>query len=269
MSHWGKAVGAALGAATARCILRRQQDVYMAAATFASLLLRPGDIFVDVGAYDGLISLVAAHAVQGSGRVYSFEPNPAAFARLQCIARAYGLIRIHAENCAVSDQEGTAVLYIPDNATEATLSDKPLVRGATVQPCRVRTLDAFWAEQPETAPPTLVKIDVEGAELDVLAGAKKLLASVQPPMVIFEASDVNAASFGRTIDDVLNLLATFSYQFWVLRYPNLIPVTRAVDVNPGRNTEFWTDVLAVNPRVHEAQFRRLRQRFPETKSRHN
>jgi len=263
MTLWGKAVGAALGVATTMCLLRSRQYVYMPAATFASLLLRPGDIFVDIGAYDGLISLVAAQAVGPAGRVFSFEPNPVAFARLQCITRAYGLTRVHTENCAVSAQEGTGVLYVPENATEATLSDKsPLIHEATARPCRVRTLDAFWRERLETSPPMLVKIDVEGAELDVLAGARALLASSAPPMVIFEASDVNAASFGRTIDDVLNLLSTFSYQFWMLRYPNLIPIKRSAEINPSRNPGFWTDVLALNPEIHEAQFKRLSQRFP-------
>jgi FkbM family methyltransferase len=263
MVLWGRAMGAALSIATASCVLRRKEDVYMASATFASRLLRPGDAFVDVGAYDGLISLVAAHAVGGAGRVYSFEPNPEAFARLQCLAHAYGLARIHMENCAVAAEDGTAVLYVPECATGATLSEKsPFTQSATRQTCRVRTLDAFWREQPETAPPTLIKIDVEGAELDVLAGAQTLLASSTPPMVIFEASDLNAATFGRTVDDVLNLLSKFGYRFWILRYPTLIPIRRSAEINPSRNSQFWTDVLALNPKVHEEQFERLRYRFP-------
>ena len=266
MLHWGRAVGAALGAATAKCLLRSQQNVYMSAATFASLLLRRGDIFADVGAYDGLISLVAAHAVGDSGQIYSFEPNPAAFARLRCITRAYGLSHIHIENCAVSAQEGMATLYVPNSATEATLSNKSLASGAVAHPCRVRTLDAFWAEQPGASSPTLIKIDVEGAELDVLAGAQRMLACSLPPMVIFEASDANAASFGRTIDDVLNFLTTFGYRFWMLQYPNIVSITRSADINPTRSPQFWTDVLALNPKVHKAQFQKLCQRFPQMTS---
>jgi FkbM family methyltransferase len=237
----------------------------MPAATFTSLLLKPGDIFVDVGAYDGLISLVAAHAVGGAGRVYSFEPNAAAFARLECIIQAYALTSVHAENCAIAGEEGTATLYVPKGDTGATLSEtSPLAEGAASQPCRVRTLDAFWREQFERAPLTLLKIDVEGAELDVLAGAQTLLSSSTPPMVIFEASDANASTFGRTVDDVLNLLATFGYQFWMLRYPSLVPISRSAEINPSRNPEFWTDVLAVNPKVHGAQLERLRHRLPLT-----
>jgi FkbM family methyltransferase len=268
MVLWGKVMGAALRVATVRCLLRRHQDVYMSSATFASLLLRAGDSFVDVGAYDGLISLVAAQAVGGAGRVYSFEPNPVAFARLQCLARAYQLARVHTENCAVAAEEGTAVLYVPECATEATLSEKStLTERATRTPCRVRTLEAFWREQTEKAPPTLIKIDVEGAELDVLTGAQTLLTSHTPPMVIFEASEVNAQTFGRTVDDVLNLLATFGYQFWMLRYPSLIPIKQSAEINPGGNPEFWTDVLAVNPKVHGSQFERLRRRFPAMEGR--
>ena len=265
MVLWGKAMGAALASSTSRCLLRRRQDVFMPAATFTSLLLKPGDIFVDVGAYDGLISLVAAHAVGGAGRVYSFEPNAAAFARLECIIQAYALTSVHAENCAIAGEEGTATLYVPKGDTGATLSEtSPLAEGAASQPCRVRTLDAFWREQFERAPLTLLKIDVEGAELDVLAGAQTLLSSSTPPMVIFEASDANASTFGRTVDDVLNLLATFGYQFWMLRYPSLVPISRSAEINPSRNPEFWTDVLAVNPKVHGAQLERLRHRLPLT-----
>jgi FkbM family methyltransferase len=262
MILWGKAIGAALGAATAKCLLRRRQDVFMPAATFASLLLRPGDVFVDVGAHDGLISLLAAHAVGHSGCVYSFEPNPAAFARLRCICRAYRLVRVHCENCAVGSAEGTAVLYVPADATGATLSERAsLTEGATRQPCRVRTLDSFWQERSIMASPTLLKIDVEGAELDVLTGAQTLLASDTPPMIIFEASNGNASTFGRTVDQVLNFLASFGYRFWTLRHPNLIPVTRSTEINPSQNPDFWTDVLALHPKLHAPRLDVLRSHF--------
>src|SRR5260370_29139581 len=213
----------------------------MPAATFTSLLLKPGDIFVDVGAYDGLISLVAAHAVGGAGRVFSFEPKAAGCARLECIIQAYALTSAHAENCAIAGEEGTATLYVPKGDTGATLSEtSPLAEGAASQPCRVRTLDAFWREQFERAPLTLLKIDVEGAELDVLAGAQTLLSSSTPPMTIFETSDANASTFGRTVDDVLNLLATFGYQFWMLRYPSLVPISRSAAMNPSPEPgPFW------------------------------
>jgi FkbM family methyltransferase len=267
MILWGKAIGAALGAATAKCLLRRHQDVFMPAATFASILLRPGDVFVDIGAHDGLISLLAAQAVGNSGCVYSFEPNPAAFARLQCICRAYGLDQVHCENCAVGTAEGTAVLYVPADATGATLSEQAsLAAGATHQPCRVRTLDIFWQEHSIVGSPTLLKIDVEGAELDVLTGAKTLLACGAPPMVIFEASDANASTFGRTVDQVLEFLVPFGYRFWTLRHPNLIPVTKSAEINPSQNPGFWTDVLALHPKVHGSRFEHLRRRFSMAES---
>src|SRR2546430_880038 len=116
MALWGDAVGSTLSIVTARCLLRSKQSVYMPASTFASVLLRPGDLFVDVGAYDGLVSLIAAHAVGSTGHVYSFEPNPEAFAVIESIARAYRLNSIHLENCAVSAAEGTAILYVPQYA---------------------------------------------------------------------------------------------------------------------------------------------------------
>src|SRR5260370_35958050 len=95
----------------------------MPAATFTSLLLKPGDIFVDVGAYDGLIPLVAAHAVGGARRVYSFEPNAAAFARLDCIIQAYALTSVHAENCAIAGEQGAATLYVPKGEPVETPSE--------------------------------------------------------------------------------------------------------------------------------------------------
>ena len=265
MALWGKALGAVLNTATQRCWLRSEHDVYMPAATFASTILRAGDVFVDVGAYDGLVSLVAAAAVGPAGRVYAFEPNPAAFAKIQCIIRGYQLARVHLENCAVSSNDGAATLYVPQNAAVGyftTLTEKSAVKTDFVsQPCRVQTLDGFWRQQRMTDPPTLLKIDVEGAEFDVLAGAATLLASPRPPMIVFEASDSNASGFGRTVDDVLDMLAKIGYQFWILRYPELTPIRRAADINPAGETELWTDVLALKPAHHQVALDRLRRRL--------
>ena len=260
MVLWGKAMGAVLASSTSRCLLRRQKYVFMPAATFTSLLLKPGDIFVDVGAYDGLISLVAAHAVGSAGRVYSFEPNPAAFARLQCIIRAYALTSVHAQNYAIAAEDGTATLYVPKGDTEATLSEaSPLAEGAASQPCRVRTLDAFWREQSETAPLALLKIDVEGAELDVLAGAQTLLSSSSPPMVIFEASDANASTFGKN----RRRRAESSRDVRLSVLDAAISESRAnlaIDRNQPRSKSRVLDrcVLAVNPKAHGAATREAR-----------
>jgi FkbM family methyltransferase len=257
---WGWLTRAALLAATRRGWPRSGDRVYLPAATFAARLLQSGDVFVDVGAFDGLITIIGAQAVGPTGRIYAFEPTPASCAALRALVQSSKLDHVHVEASAVGAQTGTASFYIPTNpsrAFNATLSMQTHIESVP-HVCTVQTLDAFLARQAGPAP-ALIKIDVEGAELDVLHGAANLLGSSRPPMVIFEASAQNASLFDRTVDDILAYLESFGYHCWILRPPVLLRVTQARSINATEDPEQWTDVAALRPDVHQAAFARLRE----------
>ena len=76
-------------------------------------LLRPGQVFVDVGANIGYFSLIAARLVGDGGAVYAFEPDPLNFRLLQASVASNGLTRrVHAVSAALAAKEGEGLLYL-------------------------------------------------------------------------------------------------------------------------------------------------------------
>jgi len=137
--------------------------------------LKPGSIALDVGANVGTTTLVMAARCGTAGRVVAFEPDPQARKILQrniALNPRAGSITI--EEVACSSSEGKATFYARGQARSsldgdaADPSEKPMTVSLT-------TLDAY-SERAELSP-NLVKIDVEGAEVAVLRGAQRLLAS--------------------------------------------------------------------------------------------
>lgn len=141
--------------------------------------LRPGQIFYDIGANAGFFSLVAANLVGSTGQVFAFEPLPenAAVAAEQIAVNH--LANVHLVSSAVGATSGEAVLSRWNNPSTARLiageKDANSLRVPLV------SLDDFVAGHP---PPDLLKVDVEGAEDQVLAGARSLIARHAPAFLI-------------------------------------------------------------------------------------
>ncbi len=134
--------------------------------------LRPGDVFYDVGANIGLISLLAAASTAVT--VHAFEPEPRNARHLRANAALNHLANLHVHELGLADREGTADLYVGGETGEGThsmLAVSAVNRRAVKIP--VMTGDRF--SQQSNPIPDVVKIDVEGAEMDVLRGMDSLL----------------------------------------------------------------------------------------------
>jgi FkbM family methyltransferase len=132
--------------------------------------LQPGDIFVDVGAHIGYFSLLASGRVGASGGVVAIEASPANFEWLtQNIALNPGLQNIRAVNVAASDSQGTVSIYRgPEQSTGLT---SILQRRGNVFEAEVTCAPLVQILTPSELRRTrLIKIDVEGAEFQVVAG---------------------------------------------------------------------------------------------------
>ncbi len=152
--------------------------------------LHPNDSFLDVGAHYGYFSLLAAQLVGGKGRVTAFEASPATFRVLE--KNTAGTPNITAINKAVSDQTTELSffefpnLYSEYNTIDVSqFKDKPWLE--KYQPSEIRiqadTLDNLLTGQEVI--PSIIKIDVEGAEFQVVSGAKDFLEN-HSPIVIME-----------------------------------------------------------------------------------
>jgi FkbM family methyltransferase len=179
--------------------------------------LRPGDVFVDVGAHIGLFSVLAAQLVGRSGRVVAFEPYPESRKRLRRLADRNGLgERIEIVAAALSDHAAAAApLYMTDDSVLSTLDPdhSPMCNregfGRSI-PVEVTTLDGWLAARPDLQPRlAAIKIDVEGHEGRVIAGMHHTLeagGSIDLICETSEASDADrwlkSAGFGATVLDV-------------------------------------------------------------------
>lgn len=150
--------------------------------------LRAGDSVWDVGANIGYLALVAAGMVGPRGHVVAIEPDPDCAAAIRTNAALNGLdTTIEVVEAAASDRSATADLVVVADrlwTRLASVGDHDL-HERTVQ---VRTIAL---DDVRASPPTLVKIDVEGAELAVVAGMARLLREARP-IVVCEMHGRNA-----------------------------------------------------------------------------
>jgi FkbM family methyltransferase len=175
-----------------------------------SKVLPPEAIILDVGANIGQYARIARKAFP-EAQIYSFEPNPAAFARLQEAAKR---LRIHAIALGCGSTPGTLPMF--DRSADAGTPFATLVPGVLEQtgiaPARfevkLTTIDRFCDEQ-AIDQVDLLKIDVEGFERSVIEGASTMLAARKVRFVQFEFNEMNLLS-RTTMDDIAALLPGYA-----------------------------------------------------------
>jgi FkbM family methyltransferase len=165
--------------------------------------LRPDDVFWDVGANIGAIAVVAARLCR---RVVAFEPDPRSLEQLARNVAANGLTNVEVVAGALGVDPGVAPLYQSTSGNSGMTSliagRSPVVGDITVKVLRA---DDFITARPELAP-TVMKIDVEGAEHMVLGGATALLRSGRLRALVFEdgcdgdAQPANHAAVERLVE---------------------------------------------------------------------
>lgn len=177
----------------------------------AKLLIRqlgPGDVFIDVGAHYGYFTLLGAHLVGKAGEVHAFEASPTTFKVLQRNVAKYSAITAH--NVAVSNAaEVKRFNEFPNLYAEYNALDVKRHRGEAwfkdYAPRQVEvdgiTLGSYIKKH--SLSPKVIKVDVEGAELQVAQGLRDTLQD-QSAMVVLEyiATDTGNASH-RAADDVM------------------------------------------------------------------
>jgi len=134
--------------------------------------VRPGDIAVDIGANVGFYSLRLARTIGPSGAVIAFEPGSWASGHLARRARAQGLHNLRLHQAAVGESQGEATLFLGDFPADSRLWAPPRVTSCETVP--VVTLDSVL--DPSGQPPSLIKVDTQGAEVQVINGMRRTLA---------------------------------------------------------------------------------------------
>lgn len=163
-------------------------------------ILRPGDVYVDVGANLGVLVLAAARRVAPDGRVFAFEPGPEVFERLKENLELNDVRNVTLVPKACSHERSTVTLYSFSGKSHDTASMGARPDYAVENAVSVETvaLDDVVDRRPD-----LVKVDVEGAEWLALRGAERTLFEGESPHLIVELNQCASEAFGYHPREVL------------------------------------------------------------------
>ena len=205
-------------------------------------VLEPTDTFYDIGANAGFLTIEAAKYLtqlnqEQQGQVIAFEPQ-ARLAKTIAISTALNqLENAKIYSTMLGSSSGTASLFVPSHSVHASAISREA--NAKEIKCEVCTIDQLIGEN-IIIPPNLIKIDVEGGELDVFKGCTETLEKYKP-FLIFE-SDQNMQRFGygrKELLEFLNQCAAYQYYY--------IGTNSFVEVDPDIESEEYADILAVPP----------------------
>jgi FkbM family methyltransferase len=198
-------------------------------------LLSTGDVFYDIGANVGYYSIEVAKLFGDRVRILSFEPQPS-LCRVVAISGALNELRnLEVYEAMIGAENGCGEIFIPRHSIHASSISRET--GAKRINCLKVTLDD--AIDDGLPPPNIIKMDVEGGELEVIQGASKTLKNFSP-MIIFE-SDENSQRFGYSRRILLDEIGFQSdYLFFFVNNEEFIPIS----CDNLNNMEF-RDILAI------------------------
>jgi FkbM family methyltransferase len=191
-----------------------QDDVLAALAA----LLRPGDVFWDIGANYGFMSIYVQRRFGGRVKCVAFEPNPIVLEELERNLAINGCEDVTVEPSCLSDRIGEVAFYISeDHSWNATMVTEFAALHDQNVAIRVRTttLDEYARQAPH---PAVIKLDVEGAEHLVVSGGRELLGRAKIAIVAeYNVESIAAAHLSG--DDYLRLFRELGYRIFLLRRP--------------------------------------------------
>ena len=185
-------------------------------------VLRPGGVFVDVGAHVGYMSMLASHLVGSEGRVVAFEPNPNTFPLLQANAARVCPSDVVCVQAAAWSYAGRAKMSLGvvdgGNTGDNRAYQHPDATDDTLVDIQRTTLDEALLADARTLQGrtvSLIKMDVQGTEAHAVRGASRLLGEHRP-MIITEFWPQGTFEAGEDPRHVLSMYRSFGYEIRVL-----------------------------------------------------
>lgn len=219
-----------------------------------SRLVRTGDCVLDIGANLGLVTFTLSALVGPLGQVHAFEPAPQMQTFIQDAIERNNVTNVKLHRIALGAQDGELMLSIPrSNAGAASLVATRQILGSSSVMVPVRTLSSVMANH-DVGHVRLLKMDVEGFEPEVLAGAAKFLSRQPPDVLVFELND-STGNLGQ--HPTVIMLSSLGYGF--LGLPMKWTRMRAFRVGPGD--------LASTPTCHDFIAARLGRVYDEVAGR--
>jgi FkbM family methyltransferase len=169
--------------------------------------VKPGSLVVDVGANLGFMTALFSRLATRAGIIHSFEPSPDTFRKLQEVIAENCLENVRAHNFGCGDKEEQLQLYCKPSSGHSSLRRPDRADDIrAVQEVSIVRLDEYLAPQIDRL--DFLKIDTEGHEDAVIAGAEKLIAQHRPTIYIELASE-----FMESSRRAVSLLKSAGYRF--------------------------------------------------------
>ena len=224
------------------CFRERRWDPHVEACI--RTILRPGQTAIDVGANLGYFTAVLAQCVGPAGRVWSFEPVPETYELLRLCTSLNDYAHVTPSRVALGAANGEIDMTYDRRHSGIATMHPDHVAGDT-QRVEVRSLDTLVSAGEVVRRPDLIKVDVEGHEIDVLRGAQKMISEASPS-IVFELNERTARVAGWTLAEMAELLLSLAdYSFFLIdaagRHP-LDPFSFRLERNEALDPH--VDVLA-------------------------
>ncbi len=196
-------------------------------------VLRPGDTFVDLGVNVGYFSLMAATLVGREGRVIGFEARPDNVTLANLSARENGFENVTISNLAVAEKKKTLKMSAPEHTSLSVVVD------SSRQDCQAGFVEIQAVAVDEVlgglADIDVVKMDIDGGELQAVQGMRATLRRCQP-ILFFEFSPFTLQEYGQSKpEELITEIQSLGYQIFALtEHSALIPMSGYAEIEALR-----------------------------------
>jgi FkbM family methyltransferase len=220
---------------------------------FLKAYLKPGDIFVDVGANIGLFSLIAARLVGPSGKVIAYEPARKTYEQLLTNVELNRLNNVQCFQLALSNKPGELPLHTSVDGFDAWNSFAHPIGGKSFRTEITQCVkwDEFADTQELIGKVSMMKIDVEGWESRVLEGARESFSREDAPLLQVEFTEEANTSAGFSCAHLYHLLEDLGYQMFIYD-----PTTKQLIFDSIRESYPYINLIATkNPQEANLKLR--------------
>lgn len=181
--------------------------------------LKAGEVFYDIGANVGFFSIIGANLVGSTGTVYAFEPDPSNVAKIRHNSQLNSFHNITILEKAAFHSSGEGQLLITEFPGSRTLTTTAKSSGKKYEKSPQVSVDLIaiddLVESNDILPPTVMKIDIEGAELDALKGLRQTIKKFKPT-IIYEVDDSLQNGYSQKKGKIDQFVQNLGYEIEVL-----------------------------------------------------